>query len=77
MGLATTPASSLDYSRITIVRLAWPLLVENILRISLSSVDTLMLSHYSPETVAAMSVAAQLGFFVQLIYSMVSSARAC
>ena len=72
MGLPVTTASALDYSRIPLARLAWPLLVENILRISLMSVDTLMLGRYSPEAVAAMSVAAQLGVFVQLLYTMVS-----
>jgi putative MATE family efflux protein len=72
MGLPATTASSLDYSRIPLARLAWPLLVENILRISLMSVDTLMLGRFSPEAVAAMSVATQLGFFIQLLYTMVS-----
>ena len=36
------------------------------------SVDTLMLSRYSPEAVAAMSLASQFGFFLQLLYTMVS-----
>ncbi len=61
-----------DHARLGLVQLAWPLLVENILRVSLMSVDTLMLSHYSADAVAAMSVCTQFGFFIQLLYMMVS-----
>jgi putative MATE family efflux protein len=66
------PTQPLDHSRIPLVQLAWPLLVENILRTSLMSVDTLMLSHYSSNAVAAMSLASQFSFFIQLLYMMVS-----
>jgi len=66
------PAAPLDHARIPLVQLAWPLLVENILRTSLMSVDTLMLSRYSSEAVAAMSLASQFAFFIQLLYMMVS-----
>jgi putative MATE family efflux protein len=61
-----------DRSRIPLLQLAWPLLVENLLRVSLMSVDTLMLSRYSSEAVAAMSLVGQFGFFIQLLYMMVS-----
>jgi putative MATE family efflux protein len=54
------------------MQLAGPLLVENILRTSLMSVDTLMLSRYSPEAVAAMSLAGQFSFFLQLLYTMIA-----
>jgi putative MATE family efflux protein len=64
--------ASFDHARIPLMQLAWPLLVENILRTSLMSVDTLMLSHYAPEAVAAMSLASQFAFFIQLLYTMVS-----
>jgi hypothetical protein len=63
---------TIDHARIPLVQLAWPLFVENILRTSLMSVDTLMLSRYSSEAVAAMSLASQLAFFIQLLYMMVS-----
>ncbi len=66
------PAAPIDHARIPLVQLAWPLLVENILRTSLMSVDTLMLSRYSSEAVAAMSLASQFAFFIQLLYMMVS-----
>jgi putative MATE family efflux protein len=66
------PAAPIDHARIPLVQLAGPLLVENILRTSLMSVDTLMLSRYAPEAVAAMSLASQFAFFIQLLYMMVS-----
>lgn len=62
----------MDSARRSLIQLAWPLLVENILRTSLMSIDTLMLSHYSSEAVAAMSVATQFAFVIQLLYTMVS-----
>jgi len=64
---------SADRSRISILQLAWPMLVENLLRVSLMGVDTVMLGHYSGKAVAAMSLVAQFGFFVQLLYLVVSS----
>jgi len=64
---------SADRSRISILQLAWPILVENLLRVSLMGVDTVMLGHYSGKAVAAMSLVAQFGFFVQLLYLVVSS----
>lgn len=61
-----------DPTQISIMQLVWPLLVENILRSSLMSVDTFMLSRYSEKAVAAMSLVNQFAFFIQLIYMMVS-----
>ena len=53
--------------------LAWPIMVENLLRVSLMSVDTVMLGHYSAKAVAAMSLVNQFAFFIQLLYMMVST----
>ncbi len=64
--------STIDHTRISIVAFAWPLCVENILRTSLMSIDTLMLSRYSEKAVAAMSIVHQFAFFIMLIYMMVS-----
>lgn len=61
-----------NHAQIPVVQLVWPLFVENILRTSLLSVDTLMLSRYSQKAVAAMSLVHQFAFFIQLIYTMVS-----
>jgi putative MATE family efflux protein len=59
-------------SEIPMMQLVWPIMVENILRISLMSVDTFMLSRYSEKAVAAMSLVNQFCFFIMLIYTMVS-----
>jgi putative MATE family efflux protein len=66
------PQERVDHAQIPIVQLIWPLFVENILRTSLLSVDTLMLSRYSQKAVAAMSLVHQFAFFILLIYMMVS-----
>ena len=36
------------------------------------SVDTLMLSRYSREAVAAMSIGGQFSYFIQLLYTMIA-----
>jgi putative MATE family efflux protein len=61
-----------DQTQIPIVELVWPLMVENLLRTSLMSIDTLMLSHYSSKAVAAMSLVSQIAFFILLVYMMIS-----
>ena len=66
------PNSSLDRTQIPLFELAWPVLVENVLRTSLMSVDTFMLSRYSEKAVAAMSLVGQFAFFIQLLYLMVA-----
>lgn len=62
----------IDRTRIPLLKLAWPILVENTLRTSLMSVDTFMLSRFSRDAVAAMSLVNQFAFFIQLLYMMVS-----
>jgi putative MATE family efflux protein len=62
-----------DRSRIPLLQLAWPLLVENLLRTSLMSVDTVMLGRYSAKAVAAMSLVNQFAFLIQLLFMMVST----
>jgi putative MATE family efflux protein len=61
-----------DRTRIPLLQLAWPIFVENLLRTSLMSVDTFMLSRYSQKAVAAMSLVNQFGFFIQLLYMMMA-----
>ena len=51
--------------------LTWPIVVEYLLRTSFLSIDTLLLSNYSEHAVAAMSLVNTVGFFIQLLYSMV------
>ena len=64
------PETILDRTQIPLLKLAWPIFVENLLRTSLMSVDTFMLSRYSQKAVAAMSLVNQFGFFIQLLYTM-------
>ena len=68
--------TTIDRTRIPLLRLAWPIFVENLLRTSLMSVDTFMLSRYSQKAVAAMSLVNQFAFFIQLLYMMAASERA-
>jgi putative MATE family efflux protein len=67
------PVAERDRAQIPLLHLAWPLFVENILRTSLMSVDTFMLSRYSAKALAAMSLVNQFAFFIQLLYMTVST----
>jgi putative MATE family efflux protein len=49
-----------------------PIFVENLLRVSLMSVDVFMLSRYSAKAAAAVGLINQLAFFIQLIYMVVA-----
>ena len=70
--VSNMPPTITDRTRIPLLQLAWPIFVENILRTSLMSVDTFMLSRYSQKAVAAMSLVNQFGFFIQLLYMMMA-----
>jgi putative MATE family efflux protein len=63
----------LDRTQISLIQLTWPILVENLLRISLASVDVFMLSFYSGKAVAAVGLINQFVFFLQLLYLMVAN----
>ncbi len=67
-----TPSLKIDHTKISIVKLTLPILIENVLRISLSSVDVLMLSYYSEKSVAAVGLINQFIFFLQILYMMVA-----
>jgi putative MATE family efflux protein len=58
---------------IGLLALSWPIMVENLIRISLSSADVFMLSGYSEKAVAAVGLINQFIFFLQLLYLMVAS----
>ena len=62
-----------DRAQISLLQLAWPMFVENVLRASLMSVDTAMLGRYSESAVAAMSLVNQFAYFIQLLYMTVST----
>ncbi|MBF0441943.1 MAG: MATE family efflux transporter [Oligoflexales bacterium] len=53
-------------------QLVWPVFLENLLRISLTSVDVLMLTAFSQKAVAAVGLIQQFTFFIQLLYLMVT-----
>jgi putative MATE family efflux protein len=61
-----------DRAGIPILQLVGPIFVENVLRISLMSVDVFMLSRYSAKAAAAVGLINQFAFFLQLLYSMVA-----
>jgi putative MATE family efflux protein len=61
-----------DRTSIGLVKLTWPILVENMLRVCLSSVDVFMLGFYNEKAVAAVGVVNQLNFFMLLLYAMVA-----
>lgn len=64
--------SSSPYQR-SLLQVAGPLWVENVLRTSLTTVDVFMLSFYSRDAVAAVGLVNQFVFFVQLMYMMVAT----
>ncbi len=67
------PKSPNKRVEIGLLVLSWPILVENLIRISLNSVDVFMLSGYSEKAVAAVGLINQFIFFLQLLYLMVAS----
>lgn len=53
--------------------LTFPIAVEQFFRILVSSVDTMMLSSYSNQAVAAVGLVSQYSFFLQLIFSVIGT----
>jgi len=62
-----------DKTKIPIAVLAFPMIIENLVRTSLLVVDQLMLNRFSEKAAAAMSSVNQFAFFVQLLYFMVGA----
>jgi putative MATE family efflux protein len=54
-----------------LLKLTGPIWVENMLRITIQSVDVFMLSFWSEKAVAAVGLTNQFVFFIQLVYMMV------
>ncbi|EKO5168816.1 MATE family efflux transporter [Vibrio vulnificus] len=59
--------------RMSIMTLAWPILVEILLRTALGTSDVFMLSGYSDKAVSAVGVITQLTFFLIIVSTFVSS----
>ena len=53
------------------LKLTFPIAMEQFFRILVSSVDTMMLSSYSNEAVAAVGMTSQYAFFLNLIFSVI------
>ena len=51
--------------------LTFPIAVEQFFRILVSSVDTMMLSSYSNDAVAAVGLVSQYSFFLTLVFSVI------
>jgi putative MATE family efflux protein len=56
---------------LTLMGLAWPIFVEQGLRILISTVDTLMVSHISDGAVAALSVASQVVILAIILFNFI------
>ncbi|AEX23616.1 MATE family efflux transporter [Vibrio sp. EJY3] len=67
------PKSQNINQRMSIVTLAWPILVEILLRTALGTSDVFMLSGYSDKAVSAVGVITQLTFFLIIVSTFVSS----
>ncbi|NLS14051.1 MATE family efflux transporter [Vibrio sp. SM6] len=61
------------HRRMTITALAWPILIEILLRTALGTSDVFMLSSFSDKAVSAVGVITQITFFLIIISSFISS----
>lgn len=59
--------------KLTLFALTWPIFVEMLLGMLMGNIDTLMLSRFSEEAMAAVGVANQILFFVNLMFNVVSA----
>jgi len=63
-------------SRMNIRTLVWPIFVENLMRMSLMSIDILILARYSNNAVAAVGLTSHFVVFMMLTFMIVSSGSA-
>ncbi|MCH5149290.1 MAG: MATE family efflux transporter [Spirochaetales bacterium] len=70
-----TMKTAIDYKRKSFIpslsSLAFPLIIENLLRVALSSTDVFMLSGYSQSAVAAIGFISQFTFFLISLHSVI------
>jgi putative MATE family efflux protein len=62
-----------DITKKSLFSLTWPIFIEILLHMLLGNADTLMLSQYSDESVAAVGVSNQIFFMVGILYGILSS----
>jgi putative MATE family efflux protein len=68
-----TKKFGVERTKLPLIHFAWPILIEQILRVTIISADVFMLSYYSEEAVASVGLIVQLVFFINLLYTMVAS----
>ncbi|MDG5815820.1 MATE family efflux transporter [Chitinispirillales bacterium ANBcel5] len=61
------------HTSIPLFHLAWPIMIEHLLRVAISSADVFMLKYYNENAVAAAGLTVQFAFFVQLLFLMITS----
>lgn len=59
--------------KLTVVKLSWPMILENVMKYLVTSVNTLILSSYSDQAVAAVGVAGQIINLMNVFYSAVGT----
>ena len=63
-------------TKMNIRTIVWPIFLESVVRMSLMTVDVLMLARYSDDAVAAVGLTGHFIFFLMLTYMIVSSGTA-
>ncbi|MCR5217709.1 MATE family efflux transporter [Treponema sp.] len=66
--------NSVENKTLSVVKLAWPMFVQQLLSMFLGYVDTIMVSHYSDNAVGALGNANQIIGFLLLAFCVISSA---
>ncbi|MFQ3228881.1 MATE family efflux transporter [Reinekea sp.] len=66
------PHSSLD-SRMNIRTIVWPIFIEHLIRMSMMTIDVVMLARYSDAAVAAVGLTGHFVFFIVIAYMIISS----
>lgn len=69
--MTTETIKAIDRASLPITRLAIPIILESIFRILVSSIDTIMLSSYSQESVAGVGLVSQYIFFIQILFNVI------
>lgn len=65
------PIRKIDRGSLPMLSLTVPIFFESLFRMLVSSVDTVMLSSYSQQAVAAVGMTAQFVFFIQILFNVI------
>src|SRR5574344_1146166 len=71
MTIETKSRSGLNRAALPMISLTIPILIENVFRILVSSVDTIMLSSWSQKSVAAVGLIGQYTFLIQILFNVI------